>query len=320
MDISKAITPTRKEDLGLDARYARCVNKAIEMAGQKTISSLVDFNKTTSEAEDSAEADAIRLNVCYLLAAQEEDTWKQNGIKAHLSKGNQNLGFKPYKASRIAVAAELQVRLIQNKSDAAEWVAKLPVQHQAVLSKLDEVGFGKAWADLSQWGTQRVTREQLNELRQKHPRGEERRGGHNRSIAPAQSQPKQQQQQPITGVVCHPSDSEREPGPQVSWDGWSTDTSVDITPEPELKSANITEEEAKTVLEPTQASDLLDSFTRITVAPVESAEASEARETFEEVLGLLDRINMKRYNREPFAPEYLRKIDAALDVMKGHHR
>jgi hypothetical protein len=60
-------------------------------------------------------------------------------------------------------------KLKSQGSHAYDWFKSLPMSSRYVLTLINEQGFSKAWAELSQWGTKRVSRDELSKLKSKYP-------------------------------------------------------------------------------------------------------------------------------------------------------
>jgi hypothetical protein len=60
-------------------------------------------------------------------------------------------------------------KLKSQRSHAHDWYQFLPMSSRYTLTLMDEKGFSKAWAELSQWGTRTIPREELRKLKDKYP-------------------------------------------------------------------------------------------------------------------------------------------------------
>jgi hypothetical protein len=78
-------------------------------------------------------------------------------------------GFSKERISRLLKVHRKARELQTNRSAAYEWFQSLPISSRYELCCLDETGFCKAWAELSQWGEKEVSRDGLRALVRKHP-------------------------------------------------------------------------------------------------------------------------------------------------------
>lgn len=188
MNLNTSLCPKR-DDGGLDHRYAESVRQGLLQAGSEAIEGLNTFMETTTEAEHKAAPHAVKVCLSILMTDSEQNgnnEFRLKTLRKSLGLGLQSTGFKPYRSTNVVKVAFFQKALIDSKSDAADWVATLPVDHQYALARMSDQGFNKAWAELSQWGTVAVTQKQLRELQTKYPQIENETRG--RSL-PASSKP-----------------------------------------------------------------------------------------------------------------------------------
>jgi hypothetical protein len=182
MDLQDSLCP-RREDGGIDHRYIASIKAAITAVGNKVCQTLIDLDAQVSKLENDALPDAVKMCLYVLLedAARENDPKvranRQTALRKSLVTSLQNKHFKPTRASVAVAVAAFQKELIDNKSDASKWVAALSIDNQYILCRMSDIGFNKAWAELSEWGNRSVTRQELRDLKAKYPKVEDETRG-----------------------------------------------------------------------------------------------------------------------------------------------
>ena len=207
MELQYSLCP-RQNNGELDRSYIPNIVRGIKAAGSDTVATLNDGATAINDAEFAMAPAAVKLCLSIFL---ESEAWQQREIKKALTKHLSDVrGFKTDKAYKVITVALFQKQLIEDKADtdAQAWVASLPVSSQYELACMDDVGFSKAWADLSKWGETEVTKQSLAAVRQKNPKNPERKSyshTHQRVVqevvaAPPQELPRAEVAEPITVV------------------------------------------------------------------------------------------------------------------------
>ena len=188
-DITSALTPKWKENGQDDFRYKADIQTIIELTGVTALDGLRKFYEETSKLEYEYSQYALRLCTSFWEASKGFDDWKKNAIKKQLLVFLKEIGFKAVKASALIGAARLQFDFCKydsiwedfsgepHKQNALEWVKSLKLFPQYDLSRMSSIGVWHAYYHLSDKGTKTVTREQLRELQQEHPRNESEHRG-----------------------------------------------------------------------------------------------------------------------------------------------
>lgn len=78
-------------------------------------------------------------------------------------------GVSKARISKMITVEAFTKQLTNQQSACLEWYKSLPMSSRYTLTLMDEKGFNKAWAELSQWGAQPVSRDALRQLKEKHP-------------------------------------------------------------------------------------------------------------------------------------------------------
>lgn len=78
-------------------------------------------------------------------------------------------GVSKARVSKMLSVEAFTKKLKSQGSHAHDWYQSLPMSSRYILALMNEQGFSKAWAELSQWGTRTVTRAEFAELKNKHP-------------------------------------------------------------------------------------------------------------------------------------------------------
>ena len=160
-----ALTPKLKDGSGLDQRYSPNVSKAIELAGKETIDGLLQFYTETNETEKKYSGYAYQLARSLFSTA---DEWQIGPYRKQLTPMLAELGFKPSKISKIIGAAQFADKKQKEKSDSLEWLESLSTGLQYECSRLSEKAYLVLWAEVSNFGENSVTRDQIIETGNKH--------------------------------------------------------------------------------------------------------------------------------------------------------
>lgn len=78
-------------------------------------------------------------------------------------------GVSKARVSKLLSVEAFTRQLRENKSYCLSWYESLPISSRYTLTLVSEKGYGKAWAEMSQWGSIPISRNDLRKLKEKHP-------------------------------------------------------------------------------------------------------------------------------------------------------
>ena len=251
-NFKQALTPLIKGSADIDQRYSSSVNRAIQLAGEETINSLLTCYQESTDLTAKYGADAYKLARSLFQSAEE---WQLSACKKQLTPMLLELGFKKAHTSKIIGAAEFADQQRRNKSEALPWIESLPISSQYRLSIVSDRAFGVLWTETSEFGTKDVTRAVIEEVGNKHPHTPKELGAKKHYVNDSSSKPS-----PFTSAPVIQATGPEPGGSMTTTDDVVTHNTIDITAASQVMEAELDKPSAILSLSAVEFVDVVNDY------------------------------------------------------------